>query len=69
MRHYFGTEAARNSKGNLLLVGALLGHASPATTQGYVAFAADGMAEVVAAITGVAERGDELAARRSRRAV
>ena len=69
LRHYFGTEAARNSHGNLLLVGALLGHASPATTQGYVAFAADGMAEVVAAITGVAERGDELAARRSRRAV
>lgn len=35
-RHSFGTEMARVLDGNLVAVGALMGHENPATTQGYV---------------------------------
>lgn len=38
-RHTFGTELARVSRGNLSLVGALMGHESTDTTKGYVAIA------------------------------
>lgn len=40
LRHTFGTEAARASNGNLLVVRDLLGHSSPETTVRYTAFAA-----------------------------
>lgn len=35
LRHTFGTEAARASNGNLLIVGELMGHASIEVTRGY----------------------------------
>lgn len=40
LRHSFGTELARVTNGNLLLVAHVLGHDSVVTTQGYTAFAA-----------------------------
>ncbi len=63
LRHFFGTEAARAAAGNILLVASLMGHESPDTTRGYIAWSPTAGAEVVAAITGT----DELAARRGRR--
>ena len=36
LRHTFGTEAARATNGNLLIVADLMGHSSTLTTQGYV---------------------------------
>jgi site-specific recombinase XerD len=67
-RHLFGTEAARIAHGNLLLIGALMGHASPATTAGYTALDPTEGADVVAAI---AYDGpvDELTRRRRARTV
>lgn len=38
LRHYFGTAAAEAARGNVLLVSALMGHADPMTTMGYVRF-------------------------------
>jgi integrase/recombinase XerD len=67
LRHAFGTEAARWSNGNLVLVGKLMGHESPTTTMGYVGWNPEAGAEVVARID--AGLGDELAERRSRRSV
>lgn len=64
LRHFFGTEAARQSNGNLLLVGRLMGHANPQTTAGYVAWAPSEGAEVVARIA----VEDELTRRRRARA-
>lgn len=46
LRHTFGTEAARLSGGNMVLVQQLMGHASVQTTERYVGWAAPG-AEVV----------------------
>lgn len=68
LRHYFGTEAARWAKGNLVLVGGLMGHASTDTTMGYVGWTPTDGAEVVARIgSGArADLPDELA--RARRA-
>lgn len=40
LRHTFGTEAARASNGNVLVVRDLMGHASPTTTVRYTALAA-----------------------------
>lgn len=67
LRHYFGTQAAQLSHGNLLLVGTLMGHASMNTTRGYTAWAPEEGAKVIAQMTGV-ERRDDLAARRNARA-
>ena len=65
LRHYFGTETSRLSKGNVVLVGALMGHEAPSTTMGYIKpHLVDG-AEVIAQLTGGhAQVDDELAARR-----
>lgn len=63
LRHYFGSEAAKWARGNLILVGGLMGHSDPVTTLGYVEWnPADG-AEVVARIGGGgrADVPDELA--------
>lgn len=66
LRHAFGSEAARWSNGNLVLVGKLMGHESPTTTMGYVGWNPEEGAEVVAKIT-TAGFDDELAKRRGRR--
>jgi integrase len=66
LRHCFGSEAAKWARGNVILVGGLMGHASMDTTMGYVAWQpTDGM-EVVARIgTGARpDVPDELAAAR-----
>lgn len=47
LRHSFGTEMARVLRGNLIAVGALMGHDSPSTTQGYVGW---GGGETAAAV-------------------
>lgn len=65
LRHFFGTSAAQAARGNLTMVATLMGHQSIETTRGYVAWANEGAAEVVAAIP--SGLGDELAARRARR--
>lgn len=63
LRHYFGTEVARATAGNLVLVGQLMGHESPTTTAGYVAWTG---AEGAAAVAGLAGF-DEVSERRRRR--
>jgi integrase/recombinase XerD len=66
LRHFCGTEAARWSGGNVLLVSKLLGHDSMNTTMGYIGWSPTEGAEVVAKIGfGV---DDELARRRNRSA-
>lgn len=50
LRHYFGSEAAKWAKGNVILVGGLMGHASTNTTMGYIAWTPTDGAEVVAKI-------------------
>ncbi len=67
LRHYFGTEAARWSNGNVVLVGGLMGHGSTQTTMGYISWTPTDGAEVVSQIAGGGRPGvtDELAARRS----
>lgn len=67
LRHTFGTRAAQISNGNLMLVGSLMGHASPNTTRGYVAWSPEEGAKVVAQFTGIAPR-DDLAERRQAKA-
>ena len=47
LRHTFGTEAARVSNGNVLVVRDLMGHASPTTTVRYTALAASQTAATV----------------------
>lgn len=50
LRHTFGTEAARMSGGNIVLVGHLMGHSSPETTMGYIGWAGGESAAVVASM-------------------
>lgn len=50
LRHRFGTQAYRVT-GDVLAVQQLLGHASPVTTQGYVAVAPDSLRRLVCAVT------------------
>lgn len=66
LRHAFGTETARWSGGNVVLVGALMGHSAPATTMGYIRPHLEDGAEVIARIALGGQGGDELAARRRR---
>jgi integrase len=64
LRHYFGSEAARWAKGNVILVGGLMGHSTTDTTMGYIAWQpSEGAEEVVARIGsgGRADVPDELA--------
>jgi len=68
LRHYFGSEAAKWSGGNLILVASLMGHENTNTTMGYIGWSPNDGAEVVAKITGGAA-ADELAARRRRSGV
>jgi len=63
LRHYFGSEAARWSGGNIILVSQLMGHENTNTTMGYIGWTPTEGAEVVAKITGSSVE-DELAARR-----
>ncbi len=65
LRHFFGTEAARWSGGNVVLVAALMGHANTNTTMGYIGWSPAEGAEVVGKIT-AGPAGDELAERRRR---
>jgi integrase len=65
LRHAFGSETARWSKGNVVLVGALMGHAAPATTMGYIRPHLEDGADVISRIS----LGDELAERRGLRVV
>lgn len=64
LRHHFGTEAARWSGGNVLLVSKLLGHDSMNTTMGYIGWSPTEGAEVVSKIG--FRPDDELARRRQR---
>ena len=57
LRHYFGSEAAKWARGNVILVGGLMGHASPQTTMGYIEWSPTDGAEVVARI-GTGQRTD-----------
>lgn len=50
LRHTFGTEAARASGGNLLVVAEMMGHESLSTTHGYVRLAGSATAATVAAM-------------------
>lgn len=50
LRATFATELARVTNGNLLLVGAALGHESPSTTKGYVLVGMAGGADLSAAV-------------------
>lgn len=67
LRHYFGTEAARWSGGNVVLVGQLMGHASTNTTMGYIGWSPAEGAEVVAKIV-TGGMDDEFTQRRLRSA-
>lgn len=67
LRHRFGTDAARISGGNLLLVAEMMGHSSTNTTRGYTAWSPEQAAEVVAQFT-AGEQHDDLAVRRRARA-
>lgn len=67
LRHRFGTDAARISGGNLLLVAEMMGHSSTNTTRGYTAWSPEEGAKVVAQFAGIGRR-DDLAARRQQRA-
>lgn len=50
LRHTFGTECARASGGDVVQVAALMGHASPSTTMGYVAVSATRLRALVEAV-------------------
>lgn len=50
LRHTFGTELARTSNGDLLMIGALMGHSNINTTQGYTQLGGDRGAAAVAAM-------------------
>ena len=50
LRHTFGTEAARASNGNLLIVADLMGHESVATTMGYTRLVGANTATTVASM-------------------
>jgi integrase len=50
LRHTFGTEAARASNGNLVVIGELMGHENLNTTRQYTRLAATATAETVAAM-------------------
>lgn len=52
LRHSFGTELARVTGGNLVMVATFMGHESTNTTMGYVKLAAIGGAEAVGAMYG-----------------
>lgn len=52
LRHSFGTELARVTGGNLVMVATFMGHESTNTTMGYVKLAAVGGAEAVGAMYG-----------------
>ena len=67
LRHYFGTEAARWSRGNVVLVGQLMGHEHTQTTMGYIGWSPTEGYEVVSKIvtSGV---DDEFTQRRLRSA-
>lgn len=52
LRHSFGTELARKSGGNLVLVAEWMGHESATTTMGYVKLALPHGAEIVAGMFG-----------------
>lgn len=67
LRHYFGTEAARWSGGNVVLVAQLMGHEDPNTTLGYVKWSPTEGAEVVSKIV-TAGVDDEFTQRRLRTA-
>ena len=69
LRHHFGTEAARWSKGNVILVGQLMGHASPNTTMGYIGWNPVEGAEVIAQMLAPLPTAsvDDLSARRALR--
>jgi integrase len=67
LRHFFGTEAARWSGGNVVLVGKLLGHESPTTTMGYIGWSPTEGAAVVSKINPPGAEEDELARRRVQR--
>jgi integrase len=71
LRHYFGSEAAKWAKGNVILVGGLMGHASTDTTMGYIGWTPTDGAEVVARIGTIARADvpDELAIARRAAAV
>lgn len=47
LRHSFGTELARTTRGNVVLVASLLGHADVSTTMRYIAWAGGPGAEAV----------------------
>lgn len=68
LRHYFGTEAAKWSRGNVILVAGLMGHEDPKTTFGYIEWDQATGAEVVSRIGsgGRVDVPDELAQRRGR---
>ena len=57
LRHLFGTEAARQSNGNLVVVAQLMGHESVTTTQRYVGWTPD----AAAVIDGMYGTGDDAA--------
>lgn len=67
LRHHFGTEAARWSGGNVVLVASLMGHSSTDTTMGYIGWAPTEAAEVVSKIVASGD-DDELARRRQHHA-
>ena len=66
LRHYFGTEAARWSGGNVVLVGQLMGHESTDTTMNYIKWSPTEGAEVVNKIV-TAGVDDEITVRRGLR--
>jgi integrase/recombinase XerC len=63
LRHFFGTEAARWSGGDVVLVGKLMGHSAPGTTMGYIAWNPTAGYDVVAKIP-TAGVDDEVTTRR-----
>jgi integrase/recombinase XerD len=52
LRHSFGTELARVTSGDLLLIARLMGHESPATTMGYIGWASGRGAEAIGGLYG-----------------
>jgi integrase/recombinase XerD len=67
LRHYFGTEAARWSGGNVVLVSQLMGHSNMNTTMGYIRWSPSEGADVVSKIVTIGV-DDELTVRRLRSA-
>lgn len=57
LRHTFGTELARVSRGNMRLVASLMGHDSMTTTAGYVALSGNGYDAIAAMFDGEAAAG------------